>query len=101
MIALGLLVLASFDLGLPGLCNTEQAGDAFQLTVGWEGTTKDFGRTDDDAPVQDDCFCCCAHLLTPLGPPVMGALAVESLVASPLVDVSRGRADALFHPPRA
>jgi hypothetical protein len=62
-LALLLLIYAAFDLCVPGFCQSEgvilpQAPTA--ATLSWHAAK---GGTPSQTALDEDCFCCCIHLL--------------------------------------
>lgn len=101
LIAIGLLLMAGADLGLPSICRTDSA--PLPETQSEQQTfEQDSSEPQAPAPLPvDDCFCCCAHIKPQ--PIVRG---VERLV---LLEEHLGlfapaepeiRTSSLFHPPR-
>lgn len=111
-LAIFLLAFAFFDLTVvdmfsPELCGDEHASLSFASPV---ESTEEIGAltTHDSQPVQDshqspideDCFCCCSHIIPGVcikvavlnGSPQPGASTITSLPSSPPRDA--------FHPPR-
>ena len=99
--ALGLLLLASVDLGAPGLCEAERPSESTAIHLGWAEPHSDVSESDVPGAWVDDCFCCCAHLIPPPRRTLATAARVDSAFAVPLEGTPRGRQLGLFHPPRA
>jgi hypothetical protein len=115
-VAIFLLAFAFFDLAVvdmfsPQLCGDEQVplsltgpADSSEEVAGESGTinTHD-SRPDQDShqsPIDEDCFCCCSHIIPSPHmnvaasncPPPPGASAITSFPLAPPRDT--------FHPPR-
>ena len=88
VVAVALLLWAASDLAFPSLC----AEDSGAMTNFGNGPAA-------PAPPQDDCFCCCHHLVpTRLDVPA-GTVVCVDVPDAPRVSLSVGVPRALFHPP--
>jgi len=88
IIVIGLLTWAASDLLFPRLCAEDFAA-----------TTQSAGQADNGARQQDDCFCCCHHLV-PAHPDV-AMVVVLAVHAGAIATVNPlfGTARPVFHPP--
>lgn len=115
-VAIFLLAFAFFDLAVvdmfsPQLCGDEQVShsltgpvDSTEEVAGEAGAIKTHdsqpGQDSHQSPIDEDCFCCCSHIIPGVcisvavlnGSPQPGASAISSLPLSPPRDA--------FHPPR-
>ncbi len=104
-VAITLLLYALADFTVPGFCHGDDAISTPLVSTGL--TREQATNADGSAPSssqavgQDDCFCCCWHIV-----PTATSLAIgiiEAGFAGPLAVPSYFQllADPFFHPPRA
>ena len=101
ILALFLLVWAVADLSVPGFCQTDDA-----LPEGQAATVTFASRPGEGNPLksgnyEDDCFCCCAHIIPSVHIElVAGFVFTSEFVYTPLVKPI-GFHGLVYHPPRS
>lgn len=105
IVATSLLLYALVDLTVPGLCHGD---DAIPLPPVSSGVTQEqAANPDGNVPAssptrdQDDCFCCCWHILLTVASRVVEIINVALASTVSVPTYFRLFADPFFHPPRA
>lgn len=96
------LAYAAVDIANPQLCNDEFAPSSVLLAANVDDSEKNEQPEHPPAPhSEDDCFCCCTHVLPGLTTHPNGASDVVSqgLTLTPQ-SVTSAHLMALYHPPR-
>jgi hypothetical protein len=100
-VAAFVLVWALGDLSVPGFCKTDIPDFGVPQSSSVSVQSSVFHQQQSQSSVEDDCFCCCAHI-TPSSPVVLSTIAI-AIADWPAYVVEKPRefSSSLYHPPRS
>lgn len=95
-----LLLWTVLDLSVPGMCKTDVPDFSSTQTTSVSGTPSVDQQQQSQMSLEDDCFCCCAHVAPSRS--VMLATPGSTVTDWPsyVIETPREFASSLYHPPR-
>lgn len=101
LVATGLLLLASADLGLPSVCRTDDAPLPATESQAQEIDQHGPKSSVPEPMPEDDCFCCCAHIRPqPITRGCETLVPLNERLGLSAPTEPEIRTSILFHPPR-